>query len=60
MLDMGEFFLWVFLEVGEQERIRNENKNERHMRRSKGRTRRAVDKDRNSRVQKREDEGGKK
>lgn len=37
MLDMGEFFLWVFLEEGEQERIGKKNKNERHVRRSKGR-----------------------
>lgn len=43
----SEFFLWVFLEEGEQERIRNENKNERHMSRSKGRIRRAVNKGRN-------------
>lgn len=47
MLGTGEFFLWVFLEEGGQERIRNENKNERHMRRSEGRIRRAVNKDRN-------------
>lgn len=37
----------MFLEEGEQERIRNENKNERHVRRSKGSIGRAVNKGRN-------------